>query len=91
MGLGAATRKVGEVGISVVVRRLRGVPADSGDAQRLAILEDSLESLRLFSSLSYSEFPETFTTRRYSPPRRRHRSRLKLDRGIRLRIHGAAR
>jgi hypothetical protein len=68
VGLGAATRKVGEVAISVVVRRLRGeLPADSGDAQRRAILENGLESLQPFSSLSYSEYPETFTTHRYSP------------------------
>jgi uncharacterized protein YkuJ len=55
------------VHILVVVKRLRGVPADSGDAQQRAILKDGLESLQPFSSISYSEFSETFTTRRYSP------------------------
>lgn len=47
------THKVGEVGILVLVRRLREVLAVTGDTQRPAILKEVLDP--------YDVFPPSFT------------------------------
>jgi hypothetical protein len=86
VGLAVALRKIGEVGIFVLVPALTG----AGDIQRRAtratpILEDGPGSLPLSSSLCHCEFPQAFTTYTATAqnPVPHHRSCLneKWDRG----------